>query len=243
MTTPFTDKVEYADFPKMPQEYRDIVLRLLLAHAEGELTGSDMYTLQFFPLAPNAYERYICCLRAAEEVDHYVKTAQVLTELGVDTSHMVHQAVMERNYYPLEAVRFQFSTWEDRGVFSALAEYVGHYQIENMAEASFQPLARICPGILKEEAGHAAHGWRIVKQLSQTPEGHQKVQEAVDRWYPIALDAFGRSDSKRSELYLKWGIKKKANEELRQEFMQDVVPRLAALGLKAPEPHLNRKFV
>ena len=237
-----TGHVEYGDFADMPQEYQDLVIRLLTLHAEGELTGSDMYALQFFPLAPNAEERHVCCLRAAEEVDHYLKTAALLDELGIDTSDMVRQDIRERQNFPLEAVRFHFETWEDRAAFSALAEYVGHYQIQNMADSSFRPLARICPGILKEEAVHVYHGWRILKQLCQTEDTHRRAQEAVTRWFPIALDCFGKSDSVRSELYIKWGIKKHSNEALRQRYINDVVPRLEKLTLEVPDPMHNRKF-
>jgi len=243
MSDTFTNPVEYGDFPSMPQEYRDLVIRLLTLHAEGELTGSDMYALQFFPLAPNARERHVCCLRAAEEVDHYLKTAALLDELGIDTSHMIGQAIKERENFPLEAVRFHFETWEDRGAFSALAEYVGHYQIQNMADSSFRPLARICPGILKEEAVHAYHGWRILKELCETEDGRRRAQEAVIRWFPIALDAFGKSDSPRSALYIKWGIKKHSNEALRRRYLDDVAPRLQQLALEVPDPLNNRKFI
>jgi ring-1,2-phenylacetyl-CoA epoxidase subunit PaaA len=235
-------QVESQDFFKMPEEYQELVIHLLKTHAEGELTGSDVYTQSLFPISPNAYERYICCLRAAEEVGHYMMTAKLLDELGLDTSYMNSQKVMERDLYPLEAVRFDFRKWEDRATFSALGEYAAHLNIENMADSSYRPLARICPQILKEETGHVAHGWRILKELCQTEEGRCRAQEAVNRWFPIALDCFGKSDSVRSALYIKWGIKKKSNEELRREYLTALVPRLESLGLSVPDPMVNRKF-
>jgi len=235
--------VEAVDFPSMPSEYRDLVIHLLRTHAEGELTGSDVYARKLFAIAPSAMERYICCLRAAEEVDHYIKTARVLEEIGIDCSHMVAQSVRERNLYPLEAVRYEFERWEDRAAFSALAELVAHYQIENMADSSFRPLARICPGIMKEETGHVGHGWRILREMCATDDGRARAQEAVDRWFPIALDCFGSSTSARAALYVKWRIKKTGNEELRQQYLRDLPPKLEELGLTLPEPALHRKFM
>ena len=37
---------------------------------------------------------------------------------------------------------------------------------------------------------------------------------------------FGKSDSRNSETYVKWGIKARSNEELRQDYIRATVPIL-----------------
>lgn len=236
----FTEKVEAKNFFKMPKEYQELVVRLVTLHAESELSGSDMYTQNLFPLAPNAKERYVCCTIAAQEVDHYMKTAQVLDEIGIDCSYMLNQKLRERQYYPIEAVRYDFKTWEDRAAMAALAELTAYMHIQDMANGSYLPFARILPDILKEEEGHVGHGWRILREMcKKTEEGKKKAQEAVNRWYSMALDCFGRSDSKRSELYVKWGLKSKLNDEYRQKFIPIVSTKIKELELTVPDSPRN----
>jgi ring-1,2-phenylacetyl-CoA epoxidase subunit PaaA len=52
---------------------------------------------------------------------------------------------------------------------------------------------------------------------------------------------FGPHDkeSPNSAVLLRWGIKTKSNDELRQEFINEEVPSLQALGLEIPDPDLK----
>ena len=63
-----------------------------------------------------------------------------------------------------------------------------------------------------------------------------EVQEALDRFWPHLLKLFGRAESPRTLQYIKWGLRKTSNDELRQKFLNKTVPRLQVLGLKVPEP-------
>jgi 1,2-phenylacetyl-CoA epoxidase catalytic subunit len=67
------------------------------------------------------------------------------------------------------------------------------------------------------------------------------MQERQAKWWPAALDMFGRSDSKTSPLYVKWGIKSHSNEELRQKFLHEALPEIEKLGLMASDPLANRR--
>jgi ring-1,2-phenylacetyl-CoA epoxidase subunit PaaA len=73
--------------------------------------------------------------------------------------------------------------------------------------------------------------------------GEQKVQKAVDFWYPKALDMFGHSVSERSERYVYWGIKRRTNARAREEYFQEVNPLLVKMGLQVPNPLKGRKFL
>ncbi len=229
-------------FHSMPDEYKDLTKRLMLIHAEGELTGADDYTQIFYHLAPNPYEIRVCCERAAEEVDHYVLTAKVLNDIGVDCSYMLKQDMYERTFYPTDFVR-DIRTWMERGMFSLLGETVVLYHMLEFQESSYKPFAEIFPRIIREENTHVAHGRRIIEEACETLEGKAEAQAALDRFWPIALDLFGRSDSKRSPLYVKWGLRRTGNNELRERFIRKTRKKMAGLGLTCPDDMLNRKFV
>ena len=51
------------------------------------------------------------------------------------------------------------------------------------------------------------------------------------------------SESKRSPLYVKWGLRQYTNEEARQRFIAQITPRVEVLGLKVPAAEANRKFL
>jgi ring-1,2-phenylacetyl-CoA epoxidase subunit PaaA len=229
-------------FRDMPAEYRELLIHQLRGHTEGEIAGADDYVYIFYPMAPNAFERKVCCERAAEEVDHFMKGAAVLADIGVNVEFMLSQSLQERQYYRTDAVR-DIRTWAERGVFSWLAEGAVLEMIKEMGESSYRPLADICPSIIKEEHVHVANGYRIVKEMCRTTEGHAQIQAALSRQWPIVLDMFGRTTSERSKKYLHWGLRKYGNEETRQRFIKMVRPKISALELTAPDDMANRKYV
>ena len=229
-------------FHEMDDEYKDLLIHQLMVHTEGELSGADDYVELFYPLAPNGYEKKVCCERAAEEVDHYLKGAKVLADIGIDTSYMLKQTLEERNLYATEAVK-KIDSWPERALFSFLGEGVVMDILLEMAEGSYEPMAAMFPEIIREEKVHVAHGYRITRELCDDKEGKKLIQEALGRWWPTSLDIFGRSDSPRSELYIKYGLRKYGNEEARQRYIAATKPKLEKLGLECPLDTANRKFI
>jgi ring-1,2-phenylacetyl-CoA epoxidase subunit PaaA len=230
------------EFRRMPDEYKELVIHQLRAHTEGELTGADDYTSIFFPMAPDAYERQVCCERAWEELDHYLRGARVLDEIGIDTSYMLKQNIEQREYYRTQGVR-KIPTWVARGLFSFVGEQAILMTIEEMAESSYLPIRDMCKSVIIDEYIHVAHGYRITQEYCKTDEGRAEVQKSLDNAWPVSLDLFGRKDSERSKLYLKWGLRKYSNEEARQRYIKFMVPRLELLGLTVPDNTARRQFL
>jgi ring-1,2-phenylacetyl-CoA epoxidase subunit PaaA len=230
------------EFAKMPKEYQDLAIHQMMAHTEGELTGADDYIEIFYPIAPNAYEKAICCERAAEEVDHYMRGAKCLMDIGVDTSYMLKQHFRERPRYRNEIVR-DSKDWVDRGLFSFLGEAAVAEHLLEMQESSYRPYGASFAKIIVDEQVHVAHGHRIVREMCKTDDGRRGVQDALTRFWPAALDLFGRSDSVRSAEYLRWGLRQYSNEEARQRYIAKMRPKLEALGLTVPADTENRKFM
>ena len=239
------DKIVVKDaqaFREMPREYQDLVIHQLRSHTEGELAGADNYVKVFYDMSPNAYEKQVCCERAGEEVDHYMKGARILSDLGVNTDFMLSQTIQERLYWRTEGVR-EVRNWAERAIFSWLGESAVLDPIREMGESSYRPIAEMIPPVIQDELTHVAHGYRIVKELIRTPAGKAEIQEAVDRQWPVILDVFGRSDSARSKRYLRWGLRVYSNGEARQRWMATTKPKLEAIGLTVPDNLKNRKFL
>lgn len=222
-----------AALAKMPTAYQELLRHQMLVHTEGELSGADDYLQVFLPLAPNVFERKICCERAAEEYDHYMIGAAVLRELGVDTDHMVAQRLEDRSLYASPAIH-RITSWAQRGVFSFLGEDAVLDHIREMAHSSYVPWASSFASIIRDECIHVAHGERIVRGLLQSQEGRADVQAAVDALWPLILSLFGKPDSSRTEEYVHWGLRQRTNREARDKYVARVVPKLAAMGLTVP---------
>lgn len=229
-------------FHSMSEEYKKLLVRQLMIHTEGELSGADDYVEIFYKMAPNSYEKMVCCERAAEEVDHYKKGADVLKGIGIDADYMLNQSLEERNLFSTEAVK-NIDSWAERGLFSFLGEGVVLDMLLEMAEGSYKPMASMFPGIIKEEKVHVAHGFRIIRDMCKDESEREKVQTALHKWWPISLDMFGHSESKRSLSYVKYGLRKFTNEEARKLYIAKTKPKLKELGLECPPDHLNRKIM
>ena len=135
------------EYFKMPIEYQDLVLHQLRQHAEGELIGADDYLEYFYPIAPDAFERKVCCERASEEVDHYMRAAAVLKDIGYDASHMLKQNIDQRQFYKTEGV-VKVKSWIMRGFFSFIGEAAVLALIEEMSESSYQPIAEMTKQVI-----------------------------------------------------------------------------------------------
>ena len=225
-----------------PKEYQDLVKRQLTAHAEGELSGADDYVKLFYFLTNDPYEKAVCCELAKDELDHYQRAADILLDIGIDTSFMLSQNLNDRAFYATEAVK-SCRNWAERALISTLVEDAVIDVLEEMAQSSYRPIADMCPHVLKDEKLHVGHGFRITSSMCKTKNGFKQIQEALIRMWPVTLDTFGRSDSPRSELYVKYGLRQKSYSVARNEFAEKARRKLEALGLHVPDDTANRKFL
>jgi ring-1,2-phenylacetyl-CoA epoxidase subunit PaaA len=74
-----------------------------------------------------------------------------------------------------------------------------------------------------------------------TQEQKDMAQDALNRWWWPALMMLGPTDdaSTHTEQSMKWKLKRKTNDELRQQFIDQTVPQADILGLKVPDEDLK----
>ncbi|MGT2530859.1 Phenylacetic acid catabolic protein [Streptomyces nojiriensis] len=222
------------EFLGMPEEYQSMAKRQMLIHAEGELSGADDYIRVFYPLAPNAEERQVCCERAAEEINHFKVASAVLSDLGIDTTQMSTQSLEERRKLFLTADFHNSTTWAERGVVSWLIEDAVMELLKEMSASSYRPWADSFRTVIQDERVHIAHGARIVRGLVKDREGKKQVQAAVDRLWPHSLDVFGSPDSKKAEVAVGWGLRTRTNAEARHDWQVRGGAKVKKLGLTLP---------
>ena len=96
---------------------------------------------------------------------------------------------------------------------------------------------------LKEEIGHAEFGRMSVAELCQDPAGRGEAQRALEKWFPMAVAFYGRSGSPKSERYLRWGIKRRTNDEMRRDYLNEYAAIVEEWGLTLPPLHDLDRYV
>ncbi len=227
--------------PDMPEEFRRFLIKLM-KYEHVENNGNPQYRAVLAHIA-DAGLRHApdgkCMLIEAEiikqEVEHGEIVADLVRGLGEDPvdDHPVKQYAF---HMPMDC-------WTDLAWFHGLIDRVGLYVGIEWVGSTYEPLARVSPRLERDEKFHAATGMRYLKDICRSADGRREAQELLHKWWPAALDMFGRSDSRNSEIYVRWGIKARSNNELRQQFITDTVPLIEALGLDVPDHLANRRFL
>src|SRR5205085_358050 len=190
----FTDRIEPKEFPKMPEEYRDLLTRLLTIQADCEIGGPHIYVDHWTLRAPTVDDQWRVARIASEEIDHCRKFLRMLGMVGLDRSDILFRPRSKRE---VDAFKVDMPEWGDFAAFGFLIDKVGQYQLDEMVGSSFLPTDDVLPTILREEKGHVAYGEQKLQQMMATPDGRLAAQRAIDKWYVVGLDMFGRSESAR----------------------------------------------
>jgi len=236
----FTDKVELKDFEKMDPEYQDLLKRVLAIQCDCEIGGPHLYIEDMLPNAPTKLDQLVVARTAAEELDHYRKMARLAGDVGEDVSYVLSWPNQKRY---VEAFRGKITTWEDFAVFGFLIDRVGSYQLEEFEDCSYVPLSEILPTMKQEEVGHIDYGTNLTREMAtKGDESKERVQKSIDYWYVKGLDMFGRDESKRSERFRYWGLKRRTNRQQRAEYTAEVNALIEDMGLEIPDPNEGRLY-
>ena len=237
----FREKISAGDFIHMPPEYKELLTRILTIQADCEIAGPHVYGERWLLRAPAADDMHRLARIIGEEIDHFRKIDGLLKEIHGDGTALLWKENSERFLDVFKVT--ETPTWADVAAFCFLIDRVGKYQVEEFIDSTYLPLNEVLPGIIGEEIGHVAYGHEKMKELCADAKGKQQAQLALNRWLPLGLDMFGRSDSRRSERYIEWGLKRRTNNEARMGYMEEVRPLIAELGLEIPDEREGRKYL
>ena len=218
------------EFFKQPAEYQDAVRKIVRSHALNELYGAQVFDEPAIALAPTPYAKWLTCRVAMEEYHHHVRFKELADQIGVKP-----EALDTKNKRPLNIFEFPLKTWEEFCVIKMLGDLAEILQVEDLLHCSFVPLRNIARTTMPEEKFHAQFGADFCVDLVEAPESRARVQDAINRFYPEAPKFFGASGSKNNELYRKYGIKLRKNEEMRADYIARAQDIVGKLELKLPE--------
>lgn len=232
------EKIEPGDW--MPDKYRQQLIRMISQHAHSEIVGM-LPEGGWITRAPTLRRKMILLAKVQDEAGHGEYLYHAAETLGVSREQMLDELLTGEAKYS-NIFNYPTLTWADVGVIGYLVDFAAILNQTMLARCSYGPYSRAMVRICAEENFHMKQGQDIVIKLAQGTS-HQKamIQDAITRWWWPTLMMFGPhdSDSPNTPILVRWGIKTKTNDELRQDFINKIVPELHALGLSVPDPDLH----
>jgi ring-1,2-phenylacetyl-CoA epoxidase subunit PaaA len=179
--------------------------------------------------------------KVQDEAGHGQYLYHAAETLGISRAEMI-DALLAGNAKYSSVFNYPTLSWADMGLIGWLVDGAAILNQTMLARSSYGPYSRAMVRICMEESFHKKQGQEMVIRYSQgTPQQRAMVQEALNRWWWPALMMFGPHDSQsaNSPALMRWGIKTRTNDELRQEFVNELAPDLQSLGLAVPDPALH----
>ena len=232
------EKIEPGDW--MPSEYRRQLIRMISQHAHSEIVG-QLPEGAWITRAPSLRRKMILLAKVQDEAGHGEYLYHAAETLGATREEMLEALLSGKAKYS-NIFNYPTLTWADVGVIGYLVDFAAILNQTMLAHCSYGPYARAMVRICMEENFHKKQGQDIVITLARgTLRQKAMVQDAINRWWWPTLMMFGPpdNDSPNSAVLIRWGIKTRTNDELRQDFIDKIVPELHALGLTIPDPKLH----
>ncbi len=232
------NKVEPKDW--MPEKYRQTLIRQISQHAHSEVIGMQPEA-NWITRAPSLRSKLILLAKVQDEAGHGLYLYSATETLGIDREELIEQLQTGKAKYS-SIFNYPTINWADIGAIGWLVDGAAIQNQVMLCRTSYGPYSRAMVKICKEESFHQRQGYEIMMHMAKgTKEQRDMAQDALNRWWWPALMMFGPSDehSPNSAQSMKWKIKRKSNDTLRQEFVDKTVPQAEYLGLSIPDPDLK----
>lgn len=224
----------------MPERYRTQLVRMMSQHAHSEVVGM-LPEGNWITRAPSLRRKMTLLAKVQDEAGHGLYIYCGTETLGVTRSELLEQLLSGKAKYS-SIFNYPTLSWADMGVIGWFVDGAAIVNQTVLAKASYGPYARAMIRICKEENFHKRQGYEIIATLAKgTPAQKAMAQDAVNRWWWPSLMMLGPSDanSPNTAELIKWRVKRKTNDELRQRFIDITVPQAQAVGLTLPDPDLK----
>ena len=232
------EKIEPKDW--MPEKYRKTHIRQMSQHAHSEIVGM-LPEGNWITRAPSLRRKVALLAKVQDEGGHGLYLYSATETLGITRDEMYEQLHTGKAKYS-SIFNYPAVTWADIGAIGWLVDGAAIINQVALCGTSFGPYARAMVRICKEESFHQRQGYEITLKLAQgTPEQKAMAQDALNRFWWPSLMMFGPADddSPNTAQSMKWKLKRKTNDELRQQFIDQTVPQAELIGLTIPDPDLK----
>ncbi|SNS01539.1 1,2-phenylacetyl-CoA epoxidase subunit PaaA [Hymenobacter mucosus] len=224
----------------MPDAYRKTLIRQISQHAHSELVGM-LPEGNWITRAPSLKRKSILLAKVQDEAGHGLYLYSAAETLGTSRDQMLADLHSGKAKYS-SIFNYPTLSWADMGCVGWLVDGAAILNQVPLCRTSYGPYARAMVRVCKEESFHQRQGFEIMQTLCEgSPEQKAMAQEGLNRWWWPTLMMFGPKDSEspNTAQSMNWRIKRFTNDELRQKFVDMMVPQAEFLGLTVPDPNLK----
>ncbi len=236
------EKIEPHDW--MPADYRRQLIRMIEQHAHSEIIGA-LPEGTWITRAPGFKRKMALMAKVQDEVGHAQLLYNAAETLGKPREEMINDLLTGKSKYS-NVFNYPAKTWADTAVIAWLIDAAAIINQVTNSKGSYAPYCRALERICQEESFHLKYGYdNVVTLATGTPTQRAMVQEALNRWWRPIMHFFGPPDiaSVHSEILTRWKVKMASNDDMRQQFFNQYVPKIWELGLTVPDPELRKDEV
>jgi benzoyl-CoA 2,3-dioxygenase component B len=224
---------------EIPGEHRADLLRLIVVQGDTEPASVEQQRV-LGNSAPSIYDLRNLFQVNVEEGRHLWAMVYLLHAYFGREGREEAEQLLKRNSGDLDAPRIlgafneETTDWLQFFMFTYFTDRDGKYQLGTLKESAFDPLARTCEFMLKEEAHHMFVGTtgvqRIVERTAQAMKENngqagfedgviplQVIQKYLNFQFSVSMDLFGSEQSTNAGNYYSSGLKGRWQETRRKD--------------------------
>ena len=224
----------------MPDNYRKHLIRQISQHAHSEIVGM-LPEGNWITRSPSLRAKVVLLAKVQDEGGHGLYLYTAAETLGISRDELLNNLHTGKAKYS-SIFNYPTLTWADMGAIGWLVDGAAILNQVMLCRTSYGPYARANVKICKEESFHQRQGFESLLVLSRgTKEQKEMCQDAINRWWWPSLMMFGPKDSEstNNDQSMKWKIKRKTNDELRQQFVEMCAGQVKLLGMILPDKDLK----
>jgi benzoyl-CoA 2,3-dioxygenase component B len=224
---------------EVPGEHRADLMRLIVIQGDTEPASVEQQRI-LGDTAPSIYDLRNLFQVNVEEGRHLWAMVYLLHAFFGSEGREEAEQLLRRNSGDVDSPRilgaFNEATtdWLQFFMFTYFTDRDGKYQLGTLKESAFDPLARTCEFMLKEEAHHMFVGTtgvqRVVEMTARLMQEHgttdvlryggiplRMIQQYLNFQFSVSLDLFGSEQSTNAGNYYSSGLKGRWQETRRKD--------------------------
>jgi len=224
---------------EVPGEYRAELLRLITVQGDTEPASVEQQRT-LGNTAPSLYDLRNLFQVNVEEGRHLWAMVYLLQAYFGREGRAEAEQLLKRNSGDLDSPRIlgafneETTDWLQFFMFTYFTDRDGKYQLGTLKESAFDPLARTCEFMLKEEAHHMFVGTtgvqRTVERTAELMAEHHSddiwsygaiplsvIQKYLNFQFSVSMDLFGSEQSTNVAAYYTGGLKGRWQETRRKD--------------------------
>jgi ring-1,2-phenylacetyl-CoA epoxidase subunit PaaA len=234
---------QFSPAEEMPEEYRKAATRMIEFHANSEIMGAYLER-PFIRQAPSIDRKLAFSAKVQDEIGHGQLLYRAAESLGVKTREEMLDDLANGKGKFLNCFHYPMDSYVETPMIAFFVDGAAMRRQATLRRTSWEPYAHAMDKVCFEEGFHVKHGEDILRTLMNGSRREQEMtQEAFEEWWPRIIQFFGPTDDKSThhDFAAAVGLKQKSNDELRQAFLDQYVPKARKYGLEIPDYPRIRK--